>query len=817
MVFPPTRRPHGVASPVFEFRALSLAIGCALMGLAGMAALVPAPARAAEAVAAQRYALAPGRLSDVLAQFAATAGVPLSFDPRQLAGLNSPGLQGQYTPREGFSRLLAGSGFELVEAAGGYSLRRAPAPAAAPQSPDAQAPIEATELPQVTVTAKLYGARETQTLDTSSASVGIVTAEDIEEGQIRNLQDSLRRLGNVEDAAFLNSGFVIRGMSTEGFVPSGAPMGSIYIDGVLQARYSSRFGARNLWDAQQVEVYRGPQSTLSGRAATAGAVYIKTKDPVFDKEAELSATLGNHRQTGTAFVLNTPLVDNTAALRLSGAFERGRTTVAYPGYQAFAGYDDLRTEISQNLRAKLLLQPSGSTRAMLSYAYSNDRPNERLIGVGPGFDLDDERGDWYAIPTYAEFRQTKVHNGGMEITHELSPELRLTSQTGLHKGITRRRSVDQGTPGLLDGIDGKVNDTLLTQEVRLNYERDRWKWVGGVFASHQNYDSRFGAIAVPFLQLGETFNRKTTNLALFGEATHEFVPTWSVTVGGRWDYLREKTVQRNAESYPFGAVPNQYENRADFSETNFVPKLGLAKQLAPGHLLGATYSEGFRTGGFYVNYNTGQAAYYGPETAQNHELYYKGRFLDERLTLNANLFFTTYKDQQIEIRPDPNNQSYRETSNAASSRAWGFEIEPAFQVNRRFSVFASLGYLHTRFKEFNHASYGDLSGQPFPEAPKWTLGFGGRYQLRNGFFVGGDAKYMAGYVGRFGIAPQDPIDSRFIANAHVGYRHDNWELSLFAENLFDERYNTFIDRDATPIYAQMGPRRSVGVNLRVKF
>ena len=814
MVFPPARRRPLAASKAFEFKALRLAIGLALAGLAGTAALVPAPALAAEAPA-QGYALPPGKLSDALAQFAAAAGVSLSIDPRQLSGLNSPGLQGQYTVRDGFSRLLAGSGFELVQAAGGYALRRAAA--AQPDAADAKAPAEVTELPPVAVTAKLYGARETNALDTSSASVGIVTAQDLENGQIRYFQDALRRLGNVDDAAFLNSGFVIRGMSTEGFVPSGAPMGSIYIDGVLQARYSSRFGARNLWDAQQVEVYRGPQSTLSGRAATAGAVYIKTKDPVFEREVELSATLGNNQQTGTAFMFNTPLVDNTAALRLSGAFERGQTTVAYPGYQGFAGYDDFRTEISQNLRAKLLLRPSGKTRALLSYAYANDRPNERLIGVGSDFDLDDERGDWYAIPTYAEFRQIKVHNLGMEITHELSPALQLTSLTGLHKGITRRRSVDQGTPGLIDGIDGKVNDTLITQELRLNHEQDRWKWVAGIFASQQDYDSRFGAIAVPYLQLGETFDRKTTNLALFGEATYEFMPSWSITLGGRWDYLREKTVQRNSDAYPYGAVPNEYENRADFSETNFVPKLGLAKQLAPGHLLGATYSEGFRTGGFYVNYNTGQAAYYGPESAQNHELYYKGRFLDKRLTLNANLFYTRYKDQQIEIRPDPNNQSYRETSNAAASRAWGLEIEPAFQVNPRLSVFASLGYLNTRFLEFNHASYGDLSGQPFPEAPEWTLGFGGRYNFGNGFFLGGDAKYTDGYVGRFGISPQDPIDARVVVNAQAGYRHDIWELGVFAENLFDERYYTFVDRDAAPVYAQIGPRRSIGVNLRVRF
>jgi len=827
-----TPAPSNTRHSGHELRALSLAVGCALAGLAGGAALLPATALAQDQrEAARHYAIPASGLGDALARFAATAGVPLSFDPRLLAGRQSPGLQGRHTVREGFARLLDGSGYEAVELAGrGYSLRpAAPVPAAAapaptrtppasPAPPPAPAPEAAVELSTVTVSAPLYGARETRTLDGSTASVGIITGRDIEDGQIRYFQDSLRRLGNVMDAAFLNSGFVIRGMSTEGFVPAGAPMGSVYIDGVLQARYSSRFGARHLWDAEQVEVYRGPQSTLSGRAATAGAVYIKSKDPSFEREAELSGTVGNQHHVGGAFMLNTPLgSEERFAVRLSGSSERSRSEVSYPGYEQYAGHDDFRTEISRNLRAKLLFQSSPQTRAVLSHAVADDRPNERLIGEGPGFGLDDQRGDWYAFPTYAEFRRTKVRNTGLEVTHDFSDALRLTSLTGLHNGVTRRRSVDYGTPGLIDGIDGKVDDTLTTQELRLNYSGERWDWVAGVFASHQDFKSRFGAIAVPYLQLGETFRRKTTNAALFGEATYEFVPRWRATVGGRWDYLREQSDQQNSDSYPYGAPPNTYANQADFSETNFVPKLGLSHEIAPGHQAGFTYSEGFRTGGFYVNYNTGQAAYYGPETAKNHELFYKGRFLDNRLTLNANLFFTTYKDQQIEIRPDPNNQAYRETSNAASSRAWGFEIEPSFQVNPRFSVFASIGYLDTKFKEFNHAAYGDLSGQPFPEAPRWSLGLGGRYRFTNGFFVGGDATYTADYVGRFGIAPQDPIDSRFLVNAQAGYRQGNWELTVFAENLFDERYVTFIDRDALPVYAQMGPRRGVGVNLKVRF
>ncbi|MEO9340303.1 TonB-dependent receptor [Mesorhizobium sp. SB112] len=664
----------------------------------------------------------------------------------------------------------------------------------------------------------IYGARNTTTLESTSASVGVVTAREIEAGQIRTTRESFRRLANVMDSANLDSGFVIRGMSSEGFVPSGALVGSLYVDGVLQTRYGARRGARNLWDVEQVEVYRGPQSTLSGRAAMSGAIYVKTKDPTFDQQVEVSGTVGNNDLAGTAFMVNTPVLDDQIAIRIAGAFERSKTILNYPDYEIYDNHGKFTTDVGYNLRGKILFAPSEmpETRGVLSYAFSNDRPIERLIGTGAGFDPDDNRGDWYQYPVYAEHKATKVHNIGLEVTHDFTDALRLTSQSGLHIADTDRFSIDLGTVGNPSGLNGNIDDKLFMQELRLNYEGDRWKWVGGVYGSYQNFDSWLEAGLYPVLRQAETLNRKTTNLAAFGEATYEFFPTWNFTLGGRVDYTREKSVQVSSR-WAWAGTPNPTENRADFDELNFVPKVGLSKDLAEGHTVGATYSQGFRTGGYFVNYVTLEPNYYDPEKAHSYELFYKGRLLDDRLTLNANLFYTKYQDQQIEIRPDPNDQFYRETSNAASSRAWGFEIEPTFQVNERLSLFASVGYLNTKFEEFNHASYGDLSGQPFPEAPEWTIGFGGRYEFENGFYVGGDAKYTYSHLARFGQAPQDKLDSRIIVNAQAGYRRDNWEINVFAENLLDERYYTFADQESLPAYAQLGPWRSFGVNVKTRW
>ncbi|MGU3495312.1 TonB-dependent receptor domain-containing protein [Xanthobacteraceae bacterium A53D] len=783
--------------------------------LAGSMLAVSAPHALAQSTAPARIAqqsvsIPAGPLTTALNRLAAQTGIEILFDAALTSGRTTAGISGTLTPSQALDALLAGSGI-TARFAGSNQVVLTGNPSLSAENPPYGGAIS---LDAITV----YGAKDTNTLQNVSASVGIVRAEEIEDSQIRYMSESFRMLGNVMDSATLNAGFVIRGMSSEGFVPAGAPAGSLYVDGILQSRYNARFGTRSLWDAEQVEVYRGPQSTLSGRAAMVGAIYLKTKDPTFSKEVELSGTLGTNNLFGSAFVVNTPLVGDQAALRISGSVERAKTDISYPSYVNFAGYDDLTTEISQNIRAKLLLTPSSmpDTRALLSYSFSNDRPNERLIGIGPGFDLSDGRGDFYDPVTYAEFRAVKVHNAGLEITHNFSDTLRLTSMTGFQYGETTRRSVDADTPGVDNGIWGTVGDTLFTQEVRLNYEGDRWKWVAGLFGSYQKFDSDFDAVAYSYYVWDQIQTRKTTNLAAFGEATYEFMPSWFVTMGGRIDYLREQTVEDNGEGVVGSPLPI-ISNQADFNELNFVPKLGLSKTFGDNHTVGATYTQGFRTGGFYVNYVTFEPEYYGPEKANNYELFYKGSFLDNRLTINANLFYTTYDDQQVEIRPDPLRPSYRITTNAANSQSWGFEFEPTYQVNKKLALFASVGYLNTRFITFDHAQYGDLAGEAFPEAPEWTIGFGGRYVFDNGIYVGADAKYVAGYTARFGVPPLDYMDSRFIVNAQAGYKAQHWEVAVFAENLFDERYLTVVDYDALPVYGQLGASRSVGLNMKAKF
>lgn len=696
-------------------------------------------------------------------------------------------------------------------------LRASTAMAAALLCINAPAFAQESASPVVLDTITIYGAKDANALNDTSSSVGVVTQEALRDSVIRTFRDAFRRLANVMDADWNDAGFVIRGVNSEGFVPGGAPLASVYVDGVQQTIYGARRGVRGLWDVEQVEVYRGPQSTLSGRAALAGAVYIKTKDPTFEREAEISGTVGNSGLFGTALMVNLPVVKDELAVRFSGEFERFDSDINYPNYAGFDRYDDLTTSQYYNLRGKVLWTPAElpGTRALFSYSFAHDRPTlDDIAGPGLGFSFDEWRGD-FNDPVFLEVRDSDVHNLGLEVSHEISDTLKFTSLSGFTHTFLDRPSVNEGTAGETNVLSGDRTDLLGTQEFRLNYEGDRLSWVAGVYGSYEELDAQFNRTSFSFRNDISRSNWDTTNLAAFGEVTYEFVPTWKATVGGRVDYTTQQQTEFFSRQQPLGGPINVLTDfTSEIEEVNFLPKVGISKDFGDAHTAGFVFSRGFRTGGGGFDRSAGAAYSYEPEWATNYELFYKGRMLDDRLTLNANIFYTDFSNQQVEMRTDPLDPLSNRIVNAASSRSFGFEIEPSFDVTEQFTAFASIGYVNTRFEEFNDVNLGDLSGLPFPEAPEWSVGFGGTYKFENGIYVGADAKYTSSYLARFGMAPHDEMESRIIVNAQAGYRTDTWEINAFAENLLDEEYFTYNDND---IAATLGKRRTFGLNVKAKF
>lgn len=120
-------------------------------------------------------------------------------------------------------------------------------------------------------------ARSTQE---TKESVAVVTDQDIERYELQDLNDVYALSANVYDMG-AGETFGIRGVSQNSASTGGGTgeMGSLYIDGVAYTGYASRFLAKDLWDMEQIEILRGPQSTNVGRNALIGAVVVESKKP----------------------------------------------------------------------------------------------------------------------------------------------------------------------------------------------------------------------------------------------------------------------------------------------------------------------------------------------------------------------------------------------------------------------------------------------------------------------------------------------------------------------------------------------------------
>lgn len=752
------------------------------------------PVLAAQALS---FDIAPQPLAEAIVLFGQQSGVQISTHGDLVRSLTSPGVTGTMTAEEGLNQLLAGTGITFHwTGANTVTLVH----------------LDSSELPAPLAPLVIYGARTTQTLEDVTASVGIISEEEIERRKIADLRDSFRMTSNVRDSDWNDAGFVIRGINSEGLTPGGAPLASIYVDGVQQTVQGARRGARSLWDTQQVEIYKGPQSTLAGRAALAGAIYVKTNDPTYDLEAAGRVLGGTDERYGGAVMGNLPIIDDQFAVRVAAEYDRIETDIDYPTYTGFDRYDDLIEDQNFTIRGKALIEPEAlpDLRALLSYSYSQDRPTANdIAGPGLGFEFDDTRGD-FNMPAFAEIRETAVHNTGLEVTYDLTPDLVLTSQSSFSYSDTDRPSVNAGTEGETDYTVGDFIQKLTTQEFRLNYYGDSLEATLGVYAA---YDDQSGDFHRPILAFGrDDISRsgsETWNAAIFGEGTFEFYPSWKFVLGGRYDYTQEdgfSYFERN------GVARTDFNYSTD--DSIFLPKIGLVKEFGPDHTVGFTVQRAFRAGGAGAQLSTGEVYEFDPETAWNYELSYKGMLFDDRLRLGANLFYLDLKDQQIEVLEDPLDATSAYVSNAGKSRAYGFELEAQAYATDELSGFLSVGYTNTKFKDFDSASVGDLTGLPFPEAPEWSIAAGVAYEHSSGFFVGLDAKYTDQFLARIGTDPQEMMDSYIVANAQVGFRYESLTLTVFAENVLDEEYFVYNDND---IAASVGSGRFVGASLDVKF
>ncbi|MEM7707287.1 MAG: TonB-dependent receptor [Pseudomonadota bacterium] len=666
----------------------------------------------------------------------------------------------------------------------------------------------------------VYGEKSAKTLQDTQASVAVITADDIVQRDIQSFRDAFRLFGNVIDADWADAGFVIRGVNSEGLTPGGQPLAAIYLDGAQQTVQGARRGGRGLWDVQQVEVYRGPQSTLSGRASLAGAIYVRSKDPTQEWDFRARITGGSDDNREGAIAFGGPIND-ILSFRIAAEYQSRESDLNYPGYERFVRFDNFIEDEYKNIRGKLLAD-FGDTRALLTISTAEDSPlYDDIAGPGLGFEYSERRGDLNAsLPFFQENREADNDTASLEITHDMGGPLTFTSLTSYNQTDLEVPSINEGTPGEVFTTLGFDDQELITQEFRLNSDGER-NWVAGFYYSQEDTTS-FRRRSTFFGGGREDVSNQTfdlKNYALFGEINWPFARDWTAVVGGRIDRVEtDADISFSRDNFNPEAADIFVTGRSEANETNFLPKVGVEWEFADDRSLGLTVQRGFRIGGAGVDSVDGTPFEFDAEYTWTTELAYRSVIADGRATLNANVFYTDWEDQQVEVQLVPGDFTSAVTLNAGESSLYGAELESQITFSDSLTGFVSLGLLNTEFDSFVSTA-GDFTGLDFPESPDLTLAFGLDYNHNSGFFTGFDAKHVSEYLARdLQNAPVDEVGDYFVVNLRAGYRNDRWTLTVFADNAFDEEY--FVYRDVIGDFdccASLGLRRLTGATLTFNY
>jgi iron complex outermembrane receptor protein len=460
----------------------------------------------------------------------------------------------------------------------------------------------------------------------------------------------------------------------------------------------------------------------------------------------------------------------------------------------------------------------------------------------------------------------------------------LTSVTGYRSQRSRLPNSYAGVaPVAADGqslsfFDAARDDDRKTfqQEVRFASKlQGPFQFVAGGFYQHETIDFCVAqylgfldltAGPLPFGNWNDTpyilcNAQKGSSKAVFAEGTYKVTPTVTLTVGGRYTWEKKKWYGRQQAFVPTlggGFDPSIVVKQAlDASVFNYPAgvvtvdaksnkptyRASLGWQAAPTIFAYATYSRGFKGGGF--NDQIGGFAPFGadlgafrtaaratrPETADSYEAGVKSEFFNRRLRFNLTGFHVKYQDlqKQLNVPLIVNGQPNQVTLfvNAASAVVNGVELETSAVPTRGLTLRGVVGYQNAKYKTYDAPGAGyNLADAPLDRAPKWQWTLDGTYEVPVSGFkmtLNGNVNYTGRNLNTQDI--NDPLGNTFLnartlvnASITVADEADRYYARLIGRNLTDKRYKT-AEQNVAGLWqnAQYGPPRFYGIELGMKL
>ena len=644
------------------------------------------------------------------------------------------------------------------------------------------------------------GEKINRTLEQTQSSVVVVTEQQLRDKADHSLVDVFARTPGVYSQAG-NENWGIRGVPVSGFDDQGpATLNgavSVYVDGAVQPNRTLTLTPNGLWDAEQVEVFLGPQSTTQGRNSLAGAVVIQTRNPTFQPTFSAQTNVGNYGEKGAAVAGGGSIVDDKIAGRIALDYQDG------DGYiDNIALGKDANPHRTSNARGKLLIVPTDDLDVLLTYAHNEHRQGDNSVMRTK------DKVRYYKISSDTEAYDNLIQDTvSAKLDYRLDDYWSLTSLTAnTASDYNNRLDFDQ-TAVDNEVIRRRQDGNLFSQELRLNYSSDTVKSFVGAYYGHNT--NNFHDQLLFDGDLAATVKGATAieNKALFGEVDWTFAPRWTLITGLRYDRESNDTNIKQDDLSDAGKVNKSF--------AAVLPKLGLNYELAAGQYLGFMVQKGYRGGGVNVRSGSGHEAY-DPEYTTNYELSYRGSFFDDTLRTRANLYYTDWKDQQVSVRQA--NTNIINVYNAGRSDIKGLEVFVEKDLSEQLTLTLGGAITDSQYKDFVTDRGQDRSGEAFLYAPKYKASVGALYRVNERLTLNTDVTYQSSAPSAYEFNAAGKVtgerrsDNYVLANFSSEYKvTKNVAVSGFVKNAFDKQYVTN-NRDDEIIDA--GAPRTFGMAVR---
>jgi iron complex outermembrane recepter protein len=707
-------------------------------------------------------------------------------------------------------------------------------------APAVQAQNEsARTLEEITVTAR----QRTESLQGVPVAVTVMDESMLQKTFVQNLGELGDYAPNVTIGTvpgFTAASIAIRGVSTGDIPSTFDPAVTVAVDGFYLGHYQASL--LDMFDIQQVEVLRGPQGTLFGKNTIGGVINVTTKNPSGDFGVQAKARVGNEGRQDIMAAIDLPIVDDVLAARVSvqqfnfdGFYEN-----TFNGKDA--GGQDLLAA-----RAKLLWNPTDTFEALLSFEYIDDDSDTPMVintttqekffygavpGRGAGGPANVPLGDPFKTGLVtpkqhtAGFAESKNTDGHEEEVEGVYLTLNWDLMGGILTSITGYRGVDSdyyndyvGEPAAIYATIRSVYRDTYSQEIRFAGNTDNLDYVvGGYYQQndmdYENYtslgpDHPFAGFD-PNIPVGGALliadgSQEATSYAIFGEGTYAVSDAMSFTAG-----IRYSDEDKDFELSPLG-FPT--EARVDESESwdDITYRLGVDYQMSDDTMVYASFSTGFKSGGFNEQAGTlGSAANsFDPEEAESFEVGMKADLLDNTLRLNLAAFYVEYTDLQVDsVVPVPGVGQESIITNAGEVSSYGLEADIMWLATDNLTFDATLGLLDAEYDKFfcDRDQDAAISPDPTPDVdcsdydvkrtPDTTASLGATYSFEIGNGGLTDLNINATYTDSF---YNDIINSESseheevtLLNASVSYfsANEKFRVAVFGRNLTDEEYQT---------------------------